>query len=211
MAIAGDLNRWSNQFPDSLVPRVLRLILESWDKFRTTQRYEVPITREFLLLLERNHELSRLPFLIDREILLTEEGGQGELARIDLRFTHGYRHEVYFSLECKRLRVQSSQGRDSLAGKYVKDGMFRYFNGKYAQGLNKGGMVGYVMDGDVAKAIDDVRQAIESQREVLCMGPGDALCECSLLSSTRVRESSHRYGDQRRFMLYHLFMPMPLN
>ncbi|MBN1766557.1 MAG: hypothetical protein JW860_14980 [Sedimentisphaerales bacterium] len=139
MAIKGDLIRWATKFPDSLVPQIIYLVLDSWKNFRTRQIHEVKITQEFFRVLERKQELSKLPFLIDLEIIILNKDGTEQEGRLDLRFIHGYRRKVYFSIECKRLRINLPSGFRTLAREYVIDGMYRYFNGQYAEGLDKGG------------------------------------------------------------------------
>jgi hypothetical protein len=208
MATNGDLSRWVKYFPASLVPQIISLVLDSWNNFKTSQTHEVPITQEFFVILDRNHELLKLPFLVDLEIILPNSDGTGQLGRLDLRFIYGFRRKVYFSIECKRLRFTFDSGFDSLANEYVTNGMYRYFNGQYAQDLDKGGMLGYVMDGEVDKSIEDVRKAIESRRSDLYMEQDGTLCNCSILSSGQVKETFHRYGPENKFIIYHIFLPL---
>ena len=135
---------------------------------------------------------------------------EGEVTgRIDLKFSQGFDENVYFSLECKRLRVRPHSRFDTLANKYVTQGMFRYFTGQYAKGLNKGGMLAYIMDGEVEAAIYDVTKSVEKNRIPLYMGSDDTLC-ISRLSSQQVRETYHNYGPDSRFMIYHIFLPAQL-
>ncbi|MCK4818160.1 hypothetical protein KA005_20485, partial [bacterium] len=115
MAIDGNLDKWATRFPTSLVPQIIRLVLNSWNNFSTSQIHEVPITQEFFVVLERNQEFSKLPFLPDLEVILPNENGTEQKGRLDLRFIHGYRRKVYFSIECKRLSVHFPSGFDTLA------------------------------------------------------------------------------------------------
>ena len=208
MAYSGDISRWATTFPDSLIPRILHLLLDSWKDFTTNQTKEVPITQEFFVVLRNNQESSQLPFLIDLEVMYLNEDGTEQQARLDIRFIHGYRRNVYFSIECKRLRVQSPGSFETLAREYVTEGMFRYLTGQYATDLGKGGMLGYVMDGKTNQAIDDVRRAIEQRRSDLHMAKDDTLGPCSTLSSRQVRQTLHNYGPDNRFLLYHVFLPI---
>ncbi|MCD6391915.1 MAG: hypothetical protein J7M40_00240 [Planctomycetes bacterium] len=211
MATNGDLDRWATSFPASLVPQIIKLVLDSWKKFKTSQTHEVSITQEFFVLLNSNQESSRLPFLIDLEVILPNADGTRQKGRLDIRFIHGYRRKVYFSLECKRLRVSPPSGFKSLANEYVTEGMFRYFNGQYAAGLDKGGMLAYVMDGKIDVAIDDVSRAIEKRCLDLNMGAEETLRRSSCLSSTEVRETRHNYGLSGEFVVYHVFVKCGVN
>lgn len=209
MVVDDNLDVWASRFPTTLIPQVLQLILDSWKPFRTIQTDEVKITQEFHIVLNRNQKLSKLPFIIDPEIILLSKNGIEQIGRLDLRIIHGRIREVYFSFECKRLRWKFPGGRfDSLAGVYVTDGMYRYFNGQYTQDLDKGGMLGYVMDGEVSKSIEDVRKAIENRRSDLYMEQNGTLCNCSILSSGQVKETFHKYGPNEKFTIYHIFLPM---
>ncbi len=211
MATNGNLNRWAATFPASLVPKIIHLVLDSWKTFKTSQTGEVKITQEFFVVLDSNQEASKLPFLIDLEIILPNKTGTEQQGRLDLRFIHGHRRKVYFALECKRLRVNRPSGFKSLSGEYVTKGMFRYFNGQYAEGLDRGGMLGYVMDGQIDVAIDDVSTAIEKRRLDLCMGADETLRRSSCLSSTQVRETRHNYGPSGEFVVHHVFVKCGAN
>lgn len=207
MAVTGNLDRWATQFPDSLVPEIIRLVLSSWTEFSTNETWEVLITQEFFVVLRRNQEFSKLPFLIDLEITLLNQSGTGQQGRLDLRFIAGHLGSVYYSIECKRLRVNFDSGFNTLANEYVTAGMFRYFNGQYATDLDKGGMLGYVMDGDVEAAIDDVRQAIESRRGELNMSANETLHQPTIFPE-QVKETIHNYGPSGQFTTYHIFLPI---
>lgn len=207
MSVFGTHNRWASLFPDTLIPRVLGLIVDSWKDFRTTQAEEVPITQEFFIALDHNHELLRLPFLIDFEVILPSGTGSAQQGRIDLRIIQGYCRKVYFSIECKRLHVNFPSGFKTLADKYVTEGMYRYFNGQYASGLDKGGMLGYVMDGKVDQAIIDVQAAIESRRADLSMRNTETLKACSIFTSPQAKETCHNYGPHKKFTVFHVFLP----
>jgi hypothetical protein len=131
-----------------------------------------------------------------------------QLGRLDLRFIQGFRRKVYFSIECKRLRINLPKGFNALSKEYVIEGMYRYFNGQYAQELDKGGMLGYVMDGNCNEAIKDVQKAIEKQRLDLYMQDNETLKDSTCIISRQVKETLHKYGPNEKFTIYHLFLPM---
>jgi hypothetical protein len=98
--------------------------------------------------------------------------------------------------------------RSSLAGKYVEEGMARFVTGQYAQGLDKGGMVGYVMDGQLDDAILAVKDAVESRRKLLKMAKKATLDESSLRPNDKqVKETEHRQA-KRPFLIHHIFLPV---
>ena len=95
--------------------------------------------------------------------------------------------------------------RRSLSGEYVKNGMMRYVEGKYAGGLDKGGMLGYVMDGEVSSAIGSVGRSIAEQRAELKLNNGGLERSSIMPADDRVRETRHLF-DSRRFVTHHLFV-----
>ncbi len=208
MAVAGSIDLWADYFPNDQLSKIIQLVLDSWSSFiLPANRLEVPLTRHFCVHLRNNKDRSIHIFRIDWESSeLTSEGL--ESGRIDLKFSQGLDERVYFSLECKRLRIQSPSGFQTLAGKYVTEGMYRYFNSQYAVGLDKAGMLGYVMDGNVTQAVQDVTKAIESRKTALCMSDNDTLVPSPLVSSPQVKQTFHNYGSENRFTVYHIFLPL---
>lgn len=209
MAIAGNIDLWRDTFPSNRVPRILELVLDCWKTFSPPMdRYEVPITKAFCVHLRKRKNRSRLPLFIGFESWLLDENAV-EIGRLDLRFSHGYLEDVYFSMECKRLRVpNASGGYHALASEYVKEGMMRYVTGQYAGGLDKGGMIGYVMDGLTGKAIDNVRAAIKRERDRVRLHEGSTWRKSSLVQSPQVRESLHAFGRTGTFVIHHVFLPL---
>jgi hypothetical protein len=207
MATSGSPELWASQFPREQLPTLVSLVIDSWRTFKLQSDFlEVPITRRFCAHLRQNKDRSSHFFRIEYESHELNTEGR-ETGRIDLKFSHGFDEKVYFSFECKRLRINQPSGFKSLASDYVIDGMCRYFNGQYAEGLDKSGMLGYVLDGDINNAVQDVKKNIENRRKELCMDECETLCSCEIKPSTQVKKTSHRYGPKGDFFLYHIFLP----
>lgn len=207
MAISGSPTQWADFFPEELIPDVFILVVSSWDEVDKppTDEHEVSITERFLPVLRRNRGLRELPFVVDREIWLDDEGAE-EHARLDLRFLHGYREDVYLALECKRLNVTYDSGFRSKASEYVHKGMRRFVDQKYARGLRHGGMIGYVMDGNVEAAVSAIEAQLAKHRKVLLL-PVPRLRLSSLVPGKRnIRETVH-HRKRTVFCLHHLFLP----
>jgi hypothetical protein len=208
MGYAGDPSRWADSFPDGLVGNLLDLVLSAWQSFQRPRpgELEVPITQRFCVHLRRQKDRSRLPLSIEPESQVLVPGTGALVGRIDLKFSHGYREDVYFSLECKRLNVIMEGGRRSLAADYVDKGMMRYITGKYCKDLDKSGMLAYVMDGQIADAISAVTKAVDGRRLGLMMANSGALGPSSYRpGNSSIRESRH---SLRRgiFMIQHIFV-----
>lgn len=208
MNVGGDPSLWAVLFPDGLVARLIDLVFGAWATFpqpAVTDR-EVPITKRFCVCLRAHRNRSETPFAIEWESPELDPCSGEERGRIDLKFVHGHRETVYFALECKRLNVVfPSRKRESLASEYVQEGMMRFIGGKYARELDKGGMLGYVMDGDVPSAIRAVASAVKARRDALRMADGSLERSSVLPNERRARESRHSVG-RRPLAIHHLFV-----
>ena len=206
MATSGSSTQWADFFPEDLLPDVLILVVSSWDEVDKPQRneHEVSITERFLPVLRQNKGLRRLPFVIDREIWLDDEAA-AEHARLDLRFMHGYREDVYLAFECKRLNVRYDSGFRSEASQYVHQGMSRFLEQKYARGLRHGGMIAYVMDANVEGAISAIEVELENHQQILFLRVPRFQPSSLAPARTDIRETVH-HRDHAVFWIHHLFL-----
>jgi hypothetical protein len=200
-------SRLIQQFPIEEVKQAIELILRSWESFNAKVNLEDKITNKFYAHLIENKSRSTYFFTIVPRPAEIDEQGE-EVGEIDLKVIYRSQEKTYFSFECKRLRVHFPSGFATLAGKYVTEGMCRYFNGQYARDLDKGGMLGYVMDGNIDVAVNDVEAAIEKRLSSLYMEENETLKVSSCITSKQVKETLHKYGPTKRFTIYHVFLPM---
>jgi hypothetical protein len=210
MAIVGGTDLWADFFPDDLIPDILDMVIEVWSSFvkPSSHEHEVPITKRFRSSLEDYKDLKRLPVRIDRETPVDNLNTAEELGRIDLRLTHGYRSNVYFAFECKRLNVISKSGRiRSLASEYVGQGMARFLGSspQYSRNLTQGGMIAYVMNGKTKNAIKSIDRKMRDHYADLYMQSQAGLTPSSHVSKSIVKESLHHLPD-RQFTLHHVFL-----
>jgi hypothetical protein len=130
-----------------------------------TESREDPITRCLVVSLRRDRVIRELPFMIESQRELLSDGFGGEVVPVGyldmaILFVVGY-SKACLSFECKRLNVRKKNGgRDSLAFQYIAKGMMRFVEGKYSPEVPVGGMIGYVMDGDLDKAYRAIRRQI---------------------------------------------------
>lgn len=209
MATVGDASLWADVFPDRLIPNILELVVTTWQTFQKPQPldHEVPISRRFGEALRREKDLHELPFTIWAESSETDPNTGKEIARIDIRFLHGWREGVYFAFECKRLRIPYSSRMQSNTGEYVgANGMMRFITGKYGKGLTSGGMIGYIMDGNLRAAVPSVKKAIDKNRTDLCLVFGSSLDSSSMRPRKQaVKETRHDLA-KREFAIHHVFL-----
>ncbi len=214
MSIIGDASLWADLFPDHLVPDILGLVITTWQRFKkpTLRDLEVPITRRFREELRREKDFRELPFTIWPESSETDSTTGKEIGRIDIRFLHGYREDVYFAFECKRLRIPYESGIRSNASEYVGiDGMMCFITGKYSKALASGGMIGYVMDSDVTSAIHSVKEAIDRSFTILCLVRSTSLSSCSIMPNEKIIKETRHELPNRKFTIYHIFLAVNMN
>ena len=120
------------------------------------------------------------------------------------------REDIYFCLECKRINVRSRHGVRPYFSEYVSYGMLRFIRGRYGRQAKHGGMLAYVLDGDVASAIAGVESNIKARSQELGIQGAATLERCPLLEDEdRVRETCHnRQAGLVEMAIYHLFMPV---
>ena len=206
---------WVPLFPAEEIPFILAAVLRCSATLRKKHptEYENRISNRLRKLLIRDPDLRQRPIELDREAPLYDDDGDEEnpIGRPDFRFLYstGTRKPwPYFAIEAKRLHVALPSGPDSCVHEYVSDrqGMMCFIEQRYAQGLDSGGMLGYVFDGNVEVARTSVAASIEASREKLKTAHPFKLVFSSVVSGdSRVSETTHAlaHGD---FIIYHLFV-----
>src|SRR5436853_4283413 len=140
-------------FPIGFAGEVMVLVFETWSGFILEHevRHETPITALFRNALCQAYVAANRSWFVTLEDPINDPEFGTELGRNDLRFYPPNHHgqTVFFTVECKRLRVQTDSGFYNLTNEYVDKGMMRFVKGQYSAGLPCGGMVGYVMDNNL--------------------------------------------------------------
>ncbi|MFK7947474.1 MAG: hypothetical protein AB8G11_07790 [Saprospiraceae bacterium] len=113
----------------------------------------------------------------------------------------------YYVLECKNLENSAS-----LVAKYVfykrtpkenDGGVYRYFNGKYAQSQNFGGMIGFVLKGDIQKIKTKICKKLETEFDTSPNGDLIKINHSSIESNDFTFDSIHSRKDGN-FTIHHL-------
>ena len=184
-------------FPIGFSGEVMLHIVNTWQTFSLNRkvRHETKITAVFRDALIKAYVAAGRSWFIALEDPITDPDFGSEVGSNDLRFYPQNHHgqTIFFTVECKRLRVKTKTGISHLADKYVKEGLQRFVDGRYSSGLPCGGMVGYVMDNNISEAFTAVQTAINSRSrelKVLSKGmctPSTALPEYEWSADTRHR------------------------
>jgi hypothetical protein len=100
-----------------------------------------------------------------------------------------------------------SKDRRSLADEYVKEGMQRFVDGKYARFVRHGAMLAYVLDGDTDRAIRNVENNIRSRLTELRMKMNSGFIASTIRpDDPRTKETRHhRAHETTVFRIHHLF------
>jgi len=214
VSVVGASDDWI-ELLERMLPDMLRLVVDVWTGLPKpfSDDKEDQITELLCRALRENRTIRDLPFYIEIQVVELDPMPGQELGRLDIAFKPtglpGAPDEsIYFCLECKRLNIVINGIKRRGGSDYVSHGMMRFVNGQYASAVRHGGMLGYVLDGDVAGAITNVESNIQSQHVALCMkSPGILHPSSALKEITTARESLHnRTGESVHFRIHHLFM-----
>lgn len=200
----------------SLVPQILRLVWSTWQTMPALEpdALEDPTTDELCRRLRGSRTAAELPIRIDIQMVELGTSADAEQGRMDIVFSPLVPTEqVYFCLECKRLNVIKEGTKRRLATEYVIHGMMRFITGRYASEVLEGGMLGYVLNGDVADATARVSAAVAARQVELGMERPGLLLQSGVLSEVEyARETRHRRGAaDEQFIIHHLFVPAATN
>jgi hypothetical protein len=193
-----------------MIPDILALVAAAWTAMpaMATVSREDPITEQLCRLLRMNRTSSDLPFQIHTQMVELDPSAGQDQGRMDIVFLPMVpREDIYFCLECKRLNVPDNGSVRSLASEYITHGMMRFVFGQYALRVRHGGMLGYVLDGNVSGAIKSVGDLIKKRHEELRMPlPGELKPSSLQPADDCARETAHiRDGQPRAFLIHHLF------
>ncbi|HEY1604908.1 MAG TPA: hypothetical protein VGF77_04860 [Allosphingosinicella sp.] len=209
MSFGGDPSAWLDLI-DSQMPAILRLILFTWREMPALppDALEDPTTEGFCRALRKNRTSGELPFRIDVQMVELDPAAGERQGRMDIVFSPMVPNEaIYFCLECKRLNVTTGGQRRILATEYVTQGMIRFVRRQYGDQARHGGMLGYVLDGQIDLAINAVGAAIGVHQQELGLIGEPGLGRSSFLSQEAgVFETAHaRASAPQPFLLQHIF------
>lgn len=192
--LLGDAENWAARFA-SLDDRILDRIAVVWPTLLGLlpgQPNEDTITINLVSLLGKDPVVRRLCHWIEFQFEPTgthPTGAQYSKGQIDLAVILDWDRTRYLAYECKRLNVIYSGGRQSLAGPYVTDGMMRFITEQYAEGLEVGCMLGYVLDGDLGFSMERLANAITAHAPLNILGGLSPMASIHHISRFRTAHS----------------------
>lgn len=201
---------WVNLL-DSLVPEILALVIATWEEMPplTGDALEDPISTALCERLRACRNRFDLPFDIWTQLVELDPAAGEDQGRMDIVFKPMVPREyIYFCLECKRLNVRTADGVRPYSSEYVRFGMLRFVRGQYARVVRNGGMLAYVLDGNVPAAVANIEGTIQARLAELGMdAPGRFRVSGIFPNDERVQETRHRrLISTEPFIIHHLFM-----
>lgn len=211
--IAGDPVFWDDFFKQRLIPAILAHVINTWDQMKKPAQTDLEneISLKLYSALLNSKDRQRPAFLIQYESVEVDTDLVAVIGRKDILFFPSIPEQeegVYFCLEAKRLNALVSGKWRSLAGEYVREGMQRFVDRKYSRFVRHGGMLGYVLDGKVARAVKNVEVNIRTHAGELGMDlPGGFVPSSIRPDDPSAKETHHHRDDETAlFRIHHLFV-----
>lgn len=210
MTPLGSPDEWVD-FIETQVPAILALVIEAWEMMPPPAGNEMEdaVSESLCRALRQSRNGRDLPFRIDTQLVELDPAAGQDQGRMDIVFSPMYpRETIYFALECKRLNVRGGDGVRPYYAEYVRFGMLRFVRGQYASAVRHGGMLGFVLNGDVSGAINGVEGNIRGSHHDLGMDASAGFqASTGRPGDDRVRETRHRrIGQTLPFVIQHLFV-----
>ncbi len=197
-----DARDWLPLFPDEEIPHILDAIKRCTAGIRkiSEQEHETQITKRLHIKLKADPALRERPVWPDRETAEDDED-TGEEGRLDLRFMlqdPALKPPPYFAVEAKRLHVTFPSGWQSLVSEYVRgaQGMMCFITGRYSKGLRSGAMLGYVFDGDIARASRSISEMTAKSAKALKL--------LNVPNKPGIHWKTVHHLGNREFVIFHL-------
>lgn len=210
MLVVGTPSEWVDLI-DSQVPEILDLVTSNWARMPplAPDAREDPTTEALCRCLRQDRDRCNLPFRIDIQMVELDPVAGEDQGRMDIVFSPPVpRESIYFCLECKRLNALVGSETRAYASEYVRFGMHRFVRGQYAVLVSNGGMLGYVLDGDIPGAMSNVEANIRGRREELGMeSPAQFQTSSIRPGEETAKETRHRRQNARDpFTIHHIFV-----
>jgi hypothetical protein len=208
--IAGDAKDWAARFV-TVDERILARIVAVWPNclaILPTNPSEDTITINLVHLLSNDAVVRRICHWVDYQFEpfgLDAAGFAFSKGKIDMAIILDGERTRYLAYECKRLNVTTSSGKQTLANRYVKEGLIRFVTEQYAEALPVGAMLGYVLDGNADAAMTSVHASIEAEKVGVALKEGPVSLSPIGLAK-RFRTSHTRSGSKPLIEVRHAML-----
>jgi hypothetical protein len=207
----GDSSYWDDFFLQNLIPAVLDHVIATWKQMPKPKPSDLEddISLKLYSAMVKAKDRNSHAFRIDYQSIEVDLNVAAVTGKKDIVFIPTLQQEeIYLCLEAKRLNAVISSIQRSLADKYVKEGMQRFVDGKYARFVRHGAMLAYVLDGDINRAMQNIENNIGKRLSELRMAKnGGFLASAIRPNDRRIKETRHHRAHEKEiFRIHHLFM-----
>ncbi len=208
-----ELKQMDDEFWKNEIFRHLLLFYKTYDvellknKIKSEKSKENPRVEREIAMFVRKHLNKNSDFNYNFKASGEETNDEEIEGNYDITICSTIWRSQNFYFECKNL--DKSQ---DLVNKYVyyntghkifDGGVYRYFNGKYAQQQDFGGMLGFVLDGDVSEIKKKIISKLNEKFDITPEGDLIKITDSSIASNNFTFESIHNRKN-KKFSIYHL-------
>lgn len=202
--------------PDDYRVDIFSLVDTAWPmvKLPHTKRHEPRITGLLQLAMKDLNEAchqGNSPFSIREDVKIRDPKTGKEVERMDLgiwlnqHYIKGER--PYFVFESKKLNISEWE---SNAYDYVGDeGMGHLLAGGYTSELDFSGMLGFVMDGNVASAKRSVEKQLANKSAELRLHGEAKIHSSTFMPKGSPHGETHHHNGSKATVLFHMFLAVP--
>lgn len=190
------LDFYKNYNSDELKSKIIE------EQQKPHSRIEREIAKFIRLKLKTNRQFG-LNFSVKGE----ETNDEDVEGNYDIIIHNTYWKNKDFYFECKNL-----DDKQNLVNKYVcynqghskfDGGVYRYFNGKYAQNLEFGGMIGFLLKGDLTEVKDKIKKKLSHKFDITPEGDLIDITDNSIEGNSFTFDSCHTRFN-KEFLIHHL-------
>ncbi|WP_319591707.1 hypothetical protein [uncultured Draconibacterium sp.] len=188
----------------------LRNIIQQ-EQLKPNPRIERAIAKLIRKILKNTQEFCFNGFVINGEVTNDEE----REGNYDIVINHSYWGNA-FHFECKNLSLDHSK---NLISKYVcynmghkvyDGGVYRYFNGKYAQNQDFGGMLGFVLSDNLKTIKAKINEKLKMKFDTSPNGDLKHITDNSIGNNDFTFDSIHNRNNVD-FILHHILFDFTSN
>ena len=117
-------------------------------------------------------------------------------------------NEKHFVWEAKRIGDKRFDPKySSLNSEYINEGIYRFIQRDYSEGLDDAGMLGYVLDGIIDNIVNDINQTMRKIRKNPPLPRANHLQIIAPIHNFQdIYQSHHTRTDNTIIKLHHLFL-----
>lgn len=172
-----------------------------------------------------NRKFKNYRFIINRE----PHSESYKVGFYDLKFQHSYWNygNTYFAFECKNIEADTKSKLNASIKEYIYNpskndgdgGVYRYLTKKYSPEQDFGGMIGFLISGNLQKAIDKIINKLEtldiSDKHIGKLAD-NGIVKNSLAGNRNTFDSTHNcYNDKNEVhsavLLHHIIIDFQTN